>query len=153
MPRGCVLLPFDTVAGMCAACGTELAGRQRRWCSKDCERGYQQSHYWNFARAAALQRDQRRCVKCGWSTDFYLPGDNPYQLTSGQFVFWTRANLFKGADPDTNWLEVNHIDPRNGRGYGTGCWNHLTNLETLCHKCHVAVTRRQRIARARKKAA
>lgn len=45
-------------------------------------------------------------------------------------------------------LEVNHIDPRVGRGYGSGCWNHLENLETLCHDCHVTVTNAQRAARA-----
>jgi hypothetical protein len=41
-------------------------------------------------------------------------------------------------------LEVNHIEPRHGRGYQAGCWNHQANLETLCHRCHVAVTRLQR---------
>lgn len=44
-------------------------------------------------------------------------------------------------------LEVNHIVPRVGAGYGWGCWNHLSNLETLCHDCHVPVTRAQREAR------
>jgi hypothetical protein len=40
-------------------------------------------------------------------------------------------------------LEVNHIEPRVGRGYNAGCHNHLSNLETLCHECHVVVTKRQ----------
>lgn len=44
-------------------------------------------------------------------------------------------------------LEVNHIDPRVGRGYGFGCWNHQENLETLCHIHHVAVTALQRAQR------
>lgn len=37
-------------------------------------------------------------------------------------------------------LEVNHIEPRRGRGYSNGCHNHQDNLETLCHDCHVKVT-------------
>lgn len=41
-------------------------------------------------------------------------------------------------------LEVNHIEPRRGGGYQAGCHNHQANLETLCHRCHVAVTRMQR---------
>lgn len=41
-------------------------------------------------------------------------------------------------------LEVNHIEPRRGRGYQAGCHNHLANLETLCHRDHVAVTRLQK---------
>ena len=41
-------------------------------------------------------------------------------------------------------LEVNHIVPRNGQGYAIGCWNHLDNLETLCHAHHLEVTKMQR---------
>lgn len=40
-------------------------------------------------------------------------------------------------------LEVNHRDPRRGRGYQAGCHNHLDKLETLCHPCHVDETTRQ----------
>ena len=47
----------------------------------------------------------------------------------------------------TYGLEVNHIEPRIGRGYGWGCHNHLANLETLCHQHHLEVTARQRAAR------
>lgn len=44
-------------------------------------------------------------------------------------------------------LEVNHIVPRNGAGYGWGCHHHQTNLQTLCHSCHVKVTNAQAAAR------
>lgn len=47
-------------------------------------------------------------------------------------------------------LEVNHIEPRVGRGYGWGCHNHLSNLETLCHDCHLVVTAQQRAERTPK---
>ncbi len=40
-------------------------------------------------------------------------------------------------------VEVNHIDPRNGAGYGNGCHNHQDGLETLCHSCHVVTTTQQ----------
>lgn len=45
---------------------------------------------------------------------------------------------------ETERLEVNHITPRLGQGYGTGCWNHLGGLETLCHRHHLEVTAQQR---------
>lgn len=45
-------------------------------------------------------------------------------------------------------LEVNHIIPRNGLGYGNGCHHHQDNLETLCRQCHTTVTISQRRARA-----
>ncbi len=43
-------------------------------------------------------------------------------------------------------LEVHHVEPRRGRGYGAGCHHHLDLLETLCHRCHVAETNAQRQA-------
>lgn len=42
-----------------------------------------------------------------------------------------------------NRPEVNHRDPRIGRGYHQGCHHHLDGLERLCHTCHVAETTRQ----------
>lgn len=41
-------------------------------------------------------------------------------------------------------LEVNHIVPRRGAGYGNGCHHHIENLETLCHAHHLEVTAAQR---------
>jgi 5-methylcytosine-specific restriction endonuclease McrA len=40
-------------------------------------------------------------------------------------------------------LEINHIIPVLGKHNKHGCWHHLTNLETLCHKCHLIVTKQQ----------
>lgn len=48
-------------------------------------------------------------------------------------------------------LEVNHVVPRVGKGYGFGCAHHQDNLEVLCHACHVKVTNRQRRARVDQK--
>lgn len=133
----CPVVPFNTVAGRCARCGTALTGRRSRWCSKECELVYQQNHYWNAARAACLRRDMRRCVRCGWVE---TPGQLPLMLPNLPLSPLTVPTL-----------EVNHKIPRNGQGYGTGCHHHLSNLETLCHEHHVKVTRRQRIARSRYK--
>ena len=44
----------------------------------------------------------------------------------------------------THRLEVNHIEPRRGAGYGNGCHHHPDNLETLCHAHHLVVTAAQR---------
>lgn len=139
---GCELLPFDTVAGQCRACGADLTKAQRSWCGAPCKLMYESNHYWNAARHAAVKRDLG-CVRCGWTADHSLEEIT----TCGQYVMWTRSMLTTNA-PD-NWLEVNHIVPRLGEGYPTGCIHHLAALETLCHKCHVKVTRHQRLARAR----
>jgi 5-methylcytosine-specific restriction endonuclease McrA len=50
-----------------------------------------------------------------------------------------------GADRSAG-LEVNHITPVAGAGYGESCAAHQENLETLCHGCHVKVTATQRAA-------
>lgn len=137
---GCELLLFDSVAGRCRACGEPLPRTRRSWCSLECQLVYERNHYWDAARDAAVTRD-KRCVKCGWVAD------QDYATSYGQYFMWSRKVLQgRGAD---NWLEVNHIVPRYGAGYGTGCWNHLSNLETLCHRDHVKVTGQQRVARAR----
>ena len=44
----------------------------------------------------------------------------------------------------TEHMEVNHKVPREGRGYNSGCYNHLEGLELLCRACHVKETAMQR---------
>ena len=51
--------------------------------------------------------------------------------------------------------EVNHIEPREGKGYGPGCHHHLQpdsagrgGLEVLCHAHHAEITAAQATARA-----
>lgn len=45
-------------------------------------------------------------------------------------------------------IEINHIDPRNGEGYGPGCGHHQSNLEGLCQKHHRELSNAQATARA-----
>ena len=44
-------------------------------------------------------------------------------------------------------IEVNHIEPLVGAGYGPSCYHHQTNLELLCTTCHREVTLQQRVQR------
>ncbi len=43
-------------------------------------------------------------------------------------------------------LEVHHVVAGQGNGYGAGCHHHLRGLETLCHRCHAAITAEQQRA-------
>ncbi len=108
-----------------------------------CEDSYQRNHRWDLARASALARDDERCVECGMG---------PASLTEGRFLLralvpmtpteaarlwqspaWQRFRL------DCR-VEVHHVVPRQGAGYGAGCHNHLDGLVTLCHRHHAAIT-------------
>lgn len=68
--------------------------------------------------------------------------------------FWPRARATarrRGARTCINGcegrIEVNHIEPLVGAGYGPSCSHHQTNLELLCTTCHREVTSQQRSQR------
>ena len=74
-----------------------------------------------------MKRDGNRCVICGQNDRDACARD--YYRRHGKSI-----------------LEVNHIQPVNGNRKAVSCASHLENLETLCHDCHVAVTKQQREA-------
>jgi hypothetical protein len=103
---------------------------------------YENNHYWTQARLVAIERDNFQCTRCGWNRHHCS------WVRDGQLVFWSRTELL--GQPPENWLEVNHIKPRDGAGYKVGCWNHQENLSTVCRRCHIKITRRQRMDRAQR---
>lgn len=159
MTATCTLLRGAGQAGACDWCAGPLTGRQRRWCSDDCITQFQRQHVWPIARWAALTRDGHRCTSCGadpktyyvdtlWSSTTILPvlpGPGVCVVPLYTNDWNVRHRWADHARPIA--LEVNHIEPRVGAGYSAGCWNHLDNLETLCHRCHVRVTTNQGRAR------
>ena len=110
----CPMLPRHIGPGTCDGCGTALTGLQRRWCGSDCSDRWWSNHSWGFARPHAI-------VAAG--------GSGAPCARCGRVVGW-RA-------------EVNHVVPREGKGYGRGCHHHQSNLEVLCHGCHAIETTRQ----------
>ena len=108
-------------AGVCQVCCALLSGRQTVFCSQKCERWWRNNHVWRWARRAARRKHRYVCT---------VPGCEK-----------NRAE---------HTLEVNHIVPLVGAGYGVSCLHHQTNLELLCTEHHQAVTNRQREARTRK---
>jgi len=129
---------------------------------------YFRAHDWSTARKIRLETDKYVCQKCGKTT---VPLDDSIwwkHPDRPQLPVWdtkkAAADLlayrreYRSIEHEATkaiqaWMrtyalpispEVNHIDPRVGEGYGFGCWNHQDNLETLCHSCHVKVTKLQR---------
>ena len=101
--------------------------KSRAWCGSPCERFILRNHLWEFVRYDVLKRDNFQCVICTEDDKGALA--QAYHRLHGK-----------------TYLEVNHINPVNGRRSHFSCDNHLENLETLCHPCHVAVTKQQRDA-------
>lgn len=65
--RDCPLSSWEGDEGRCRWCNVELTGRRKAWCSDAHAELFNINHVWNFTRWAALRRDGRRCVRCGWA--------------------------------------------------------------------------------------
>lgn len=133
--------PFD--AG-CRQCGKEIT-RGRAYCSAACRAPFQENHFWNTARFAAIRQSatvdadtiRRRgldecavCARCGGPA---------------RAVRWPETVENGRTYPASYWApEVNHKTPLNGDRPHFGCCHHLDNLECVCHPCHVAIGIEQR---------
>lgn len=144
--------PWPPAERSCVWCGTALAGRRRRWCSDECERTFTREHNWQAARAAALERDGRRCTKCDLDPEALeleleavLVFAQVVDMLTGRDSYprrWARRRSV-GTWRRTVRLEVNHRTPILGRHGEFGCHHHVAGLETLCHDCHLDVTAEQ----------
>lgn len=139
--RGCSLAYGPNDEHRCEWCGEALTGRRTRWCSDECPRAALDQHAWTNARAAALRRDVYTCTRCiGWP---HLPQPQRLDFGADHNAYLVAVARWR-REVTARQLEVNHVKPRNGEGYGPGCHHHLDNLETLCHPHHVAETNHQR---------
>jgi hypothetical protein len=118
---------------LCYLCGGPLPKLARWWCSSKCVDLWSRNHEWTAARAEALIRSAAL-------------SDRWYDGFADHLINWARCDQC-AADVHAAALEVNHVEPRNGGGYSRGCWNHQTNLQVLCHACHVKETKRQTVER------
>lgn len=136
--------PMLANPGGCDLCGAALTGKRTRWCSDRCSREFAFNHYWSNARREAKRRARYRCKTCGRG-----PRDHrrPKAAEFPDRRSYLAAHAEWKAAVKAVRLEVNHVVPRNGGGYGPGCWHHQSNLEVLCVDCHRKVTAAQRRAR------
>ncbi|HWC28975.1 MAG TPA: hypothetical protein VG845_02730 [Dehalococcoidia bacterium] len=111
-----------------ANCRMALPPRRTAYCSDKHAREFERNHVWLFARRAARRRAGWRCERCGFK---------PSEVRRDPLArrAYSRHELR---------LEVNHILPLKGVYRGVSCFNHQSNLEVLCHRCHLQVTREQR---------
>jgi len=111
-----------------ATCRRPLEGRRTAYCSDRHASEFQREHVWWAARRAARRRARWACERCGFKPS--LIRKDPEAR-----VRYRRYELR---------LEVNHIQPLTGAYRSVTCFNHQSNLEVLCHRCHVEATNGQR---------
>lgn len=109
--------PRDTSLqpGSCGACGVGLTGRRRWFCS--------------------TRRNAPDGCRARWVRNHIWGYARKYAIKMAE------GRCCKCGQPAQ---EVNHLEPRRGRGYQNGCHHHQAGLEALCHACHLAVTSTQR---------
>ena len=124
--------PFPDIVDerLCRECGEFSGGRRSFYCSRECRDTFDADHFWGTARLAALSRASI------WSIG---RGDHRGLTRPPLGYVCARCEGFKA------W-EVNHIEPVNGDRQHFSCRHHQTNLEVLCHQCHLIVTAEQRAA-------
>lgn len=114
-----------------ATCRAPLPDRRKAYCSDKHATEFQSDHVWSAARRVARRRARWACQRCGFKPSV-IKKDPVAKLA------YSRHELR---------LEVNHIAPLTGSYRGVTCLNHQSNLEVLCHKCHVETTNGQRLIR------
>lgn len=124
----CELL--DTREGYCGWCSKKLTGRQKKWCSRHCNRMYVANHRWTQAKGEAKK-------EVAW-----------YLCANAEIVASMDGVRIESANPKcvglTQKPEVNHVTPIKGAHGTWGCHHHATGLQVLCRPCHLAATAKQR---------
>ena len=110
------------------SCRMALPPRRTAYCSDRHAREFERDHVWMAARRAARRRARWACERCG-----FKPAE--VRKDPSARAAFSRYELR---------LEVNHIQPLVGSYRSVTCLNHQTNLEVLCHRCHLATTKEQR---------
>jgi len=113
-------------------CRAPLPSRRTAYCSDRHAREFERNHVWFAARRAARRGARWSCERCG-----FKPSE--IRRDPDARAHYRRHELR---------LQVNHIEPLVGAYRLVTCANHLSNLEVLCHRCHLVVTGEQRSDRA-----
>jgi len=84
----CELAAGPVRAGRCWWCQRPLPKGRRKWCCEEHGWEYYENHHWSWARSAALQRDDFRCVRCGSSEQPEVHHKNPVLGKHRQHGCW-----------------------------------------------------------------
>ncbi|MCS7025126.1 MAG: HNH endonuclease [Bryobacteraceae bacterium] len=123
---------------LCRWCHLEVPARRRTFCSDWCVEQWRLRTDPSYLRQLVFLRDQGVCAACGLDTQAAL---NQLRRARGtrrsQLLDWW--GLKPGLSPKSLW-EADHIVPVSEGGGECD----LSNLRTLCLRCHRQVTRQWR---------
>ncbi len=139
-----------TPKGFCVWCGSRVEGRRRTWCSDACVDEYRIANFAGDAQKAVFRRDHGVCAGCGVDT----------KLTGK----WRRKRFPRGFGfgwyPEGPVTEVEYVPAEWEADHVVPLWSvdrdapdafrywSLSNIQTLCVRCHKAKTKREAAARA-----
>jgi 5-methylcytosine-specific restriction endonuclease McrA len=140
---------------LCRVCGTEVKGRRRTFCSQACVDRYLLAVSWPHVVARVKERDHGVCRTCGLACDLLerVLGHIRYsswavtgeQRLENQIIVRAVREALGLRATGSTW-ETHHVVERK-RGGTDG----LSNLITLCQKCHAEETKRFAAERARQR--
>ncbi len=131
---------------LCRWCWGEVPKGRSKWCSTLCVEAYRIENDWNYCRRRVEERDGGVCVLCGTDTAWIVGAMDatlraarcgPGGLSRPEcFRLW--RGVLDCEFPHRGW-EADHIVARSEGGS-----DQLSNLRTLCVRCHKARTAEQR---------
>lgn len=155
---------YRAARGICRWCGEAVAPPRRTWCSERCVDQFMVRTGGGVTRALVKLRDKGVCCECGqdwrelkaaWRS--MLGGHRYHEVwldrgnLLGVSMRWQAPEAlhvlrrqFGDFDPERSLWEADHIVPV---VLGGGCCD-LSNLRTLCQRCHKLETRRLAATRA-----
>ena len=139
-------MPTGLRDGECPWCGINANQKRRRW-HPECVTAYRIAAFSSDQRSALRRRDHGTCAECGRL-------NNQWGWKRGRVVHARRW----GAFTEVLWQIIDdwHADhirplwsaPRDMRLEDREQWFGLSNLQTLCSRCHKAKTAREAAERA-----
>jgi len=125
--------PAELAAAKCRWCGQPVTGRRRTFCSAACVHEWKLRSDPAYLRDKVLERDKGICAQCGVDT-IALRRDMKKLDYAARRLFLKHWGLKEGSRKSL-W-DADHILPV---AEGGGQCD-LSNMRTLCLKCHRAAT-------------
>ena len=126
---------------LCCWCDAEVPPRRRNWCSDECVHQYKMAHDWTYVCRQVKKRDKAVCKECNLDTASLRLSLRKMARTQGKEAMLIEATKYGipayRASGKRLW-DADHIVP-----VAEGGSSDLSNIQTLCIRCHKIKTKEQ----------